>query len=148
MGKRLFTGFKGKNNASALVVSALPGEHLLLTNSFGGVKKDIEAVANDYDCVIMFGIDKSLKDSLRIEKTAERDGERLSSEINLQTVRESFKLAGLKGVISDTPTHYLCNEAYWYALKKFEGRAVFIHVPTLKDADGSFIEKIVRSFEK
>ncbi|MBO4679048.1 MAG: hypothetical protein J5626_05200, partial [Lachnospiraceae bacterium] len=97
---------------------------------------------------IMFGIDKNLKDSPRIEKVAERDGERLSSKLNLQTIKASFEPAGLKAEISDTPTHYLCNEAYWYALKRFCGKAVFIHIPTLKFADEAFIEKIAKTFKK
>ncbi|WP_026516252.1 hypothetical protein [Butyrivibrio sp. MC2021] len=34
---RLFVGFKGKNNASSVLVEELPSEHLLLTNSFTGL---------------------------------------------------------------------------------------------------------------
>ncbi len=40
---RLFVGFKGKNNASSVLVEELPSEHLLLTNSFTGLKKDIDS---------------------------------------------------------------------------------------------------------
>ena len=142
MRKLLFTGFKGKNNASAAVVAALPGAHCLLTNSFGGVKRDIEALPNDCECVIMFGVDKTLKDSVRLEKAAESGGVRLTSFLNLDAWKAFLEAEGLKAEISATPTHYLCNEAYFHALKKFGGKAVFIHIPTLKYTDASFIEKI------
>ena len=126
---------------------ALSKEAVLLTNSFGGVKKDIEAIQSDFDCVVMFGIDKNLKDSVRIESAAEREGTTLFSALNLQTLKDSFTETGLKAEISETPTHYLCNEAYWYALKKFAGKAVFIHIPTFKYTDDAFIEKIKHSFK-
>ena len=34
----------------------------------------------------------------------------------------------------------LCNEAYWHALNKFSGRAVFIHIPTIKHMDEHLTE--------
>ena len=39
----LYVGFKGKNNTSFQLVSALDGERLFLTNSFSGIERDIEA---------------------------------------------------------------------------------------------------------
>jgi hypothetical protein len=41
MERILFVGFKGKNNASGKLVELISHEHLLLTNSFGGLQKDI-----------------------------------------------------------------------------------------------------------
>ena len=38
------------------------------------------------------------------------------------------------------------SEIYWYALQKFEGKAVLIHIPTIKYADNAFIQKIKRAF--
>ena len=130
------------------MASAFAKEYVLLTNSFGGVKRDIEALGDDIDSVIMFGIDKNLKGGLRIEKAAEKDGTKLFSAMDLESIGRAFEAAGLNAVISETPTHYLCNEAYWYALKRFGGKAVFIHIPTLKFADEAFIEKIAKTFKK
>ena len=41
MERILFVGFKGKNNASGKLVVMISHEHLLLTNSFGGLQKDM-----------------------------------------------------------------------------------------------------------
>ena len=42
MSKKLFVGFKGKNNLSAILVSALSSQQYYLTNSFEGLRKDIK----------------------------------------------------------------------------------------------------------
>lgn len=47
--KMLFVGFKGKKNSSALLVSALSPQHYLLTNSFAGLRKDVEELSPDYE---------------------------------------------------------------------------------------------------
>ena len=70
----LYTGFKGKNNSSYQLVSNISGEKLFLTNSFEGLKKDIVNVKDSYDLVVMFGLDTSLKDAVRIERVAELEG--------------------------------------------------------------------------
>ena len=142
MGKRLYMGFKGNNNASSAVARALSDECVLLTNSFAGVKRDIESLGGDYDCVMMFGVDRNLKAGLRIEPVAEKEGVTQVSSLNLDRIQASFESVGLKAEMAKTPTHYLCNEAYRYALKKFDGKAVLIHIPTLKYVDTAFIEKI------
>ncbi len=90
----------------------------------------------------MFGCDKSLKSCVRIERFAEKNGAKLETSLNLALLSEKLTDGGIANTISVTPTHYLCNEAYWYALKKFEGKAVFIHIPTLKNIDKSFIDKM------
>lgn len=41
MERILFVGFKGENNASGKLVELISHEHLLLTNSFGGLQKDM-----------------------------------------------------------------------------------------------------------
>lgn len=35
--------------------------------------------------------------------------------------------------ISDKTTQYLCNAAYFHMLQKMGGKAVFIHIPTVKN---------------
>ena len=42
--KVLLTGFKGKNNSSSILVQSISENYRLLTNSFEGLKKDIEEI--------------------------------------------------------------------------------------------------------
>ena len=53
----LYTGFKGKNNSSYQLLSKISGERIFLTNSFDGLKKDIMNVTDQYDLVVMFGLE-------------------------------------------------------------------------------------------
>ena len=142
MEQRLYIGFKGKSNASSTLVERLSEFSYLLTNSFGGVKRDIEYLADYYDSVLMFGVDKYLKNSVRIERVAEREGIRLYSELDLEDISKRLTTAGVRNSISDIPTHYLCNEAYWFSLQKYKGKAMFIHIPTTNSIDDSFFEKM------
>ena len=66
--KILYTGFKGQYNSSYRLVNGIAGEKLFLTNSFEGLKNDIENIYEEFDAVYMFGLDKNLKNSVRIEK--------------------------------------------------------------------------------
>lgn len=142
MEQRLYIGFKGNNNASSTLVRYLSKNPCLLTNSFGGVKRDIENLTDYYDYVLMFGVDKNLKNSARIERVAEREGISLLSDLDLDDISKRLNVVGVKNCISNTPTHYLCNEAYWFSLQKFEGNVVFIHIPTIKNIGDDFFEKV------
>lgn len=142
MEQRIYIGFKGKNNASAILVEYLSEKPYLLTNSFGGIKKDIEDLADYYDYVLMFGVDKNLKDSVRIESVAERDGICLLSDLNLDEISKRLSVAGVKNYISNSSTHYLCNEAYWFSLQKYKRKVVFIHIPTVKNTSDDFLVKM------
>ena len=68
--EKIYIGFKGTHNASCRLVQALPGKRYFLTNSFAGLKKDMDVLDNSYGCAIMFGVDKNLKDAVRIEKNS------------------------------------------------------------------------------
>lgn len=142
MEQRLYIGFRGKNNASSTLVRYLSKNPYLLTNSFGGVKQDIENLADYYDYVLLFGVDKDLRNSVRIERVAEREGICLLSDLDLDDISKRLNVAGVKNCISNTPTHYLCNEAYWFSLQRFKGKAVFIHIPTIKNMGDDFFEKM------
>ena len=142
MRKVLTVGFKGLNNASRMLVEQLSSDHVLLTNSFSGLKKDIDPICPDYESVWMFGVDKSLSSSVRIETCAKKDGEKIDSVLNLDTIAKTLEKEGIQTVISDKPSAYLCNEAYWYVLRKLSGRAVFIHIPTIKNVDEQFIDRV------
>ena len=146
--KILLTGFKGKNNSSGKLIQAISENGLLLlTNSFDGVKNDIEGINGDFDFLIMFGCDKNLKDSVRIERFAQKNNEKITSALDLENISKRLGNVGRKNVISDVAGAYLCNEAYWSALKKFNNKAVFIHIPTLKNIDDDFIKKM-KKFNK
>ena len=127
--KILYVGFKGVKNTSYQLVSSFPGEHLYLTNSFSGLARDIDALEKDYDAVIMFGVDKSLSDTLRVERCAELDGELLETTLYADQLARWFCKNGIPCDISDIPTHYLCNDAYFRMLRKTNGKAVFVHIP-------------------
>lgn len=71
----LFTGFNGKNNSSYQLVQSLEYEKIFLTNSFLGLEGDIDKLDKAYNLVVMFGLDKTLKNQVRIEKSAELNGE-------------------------------------------------------------------------
>ena len=146
MNNVLFVGFKGKNNASGMLAEQIAPDPLLLTNSFAGLRRDIDSVPNEYDYVVMFGVDKTLTDSVRIDKSASLNGLTKATAINLHGIKEKLADRGLSAEISEIPTAYLCNEAYWHMLEKFSGRAVFIHIPTIKNVDECFVGKMKMVF--
>ena len=147
MNNTLLIGFKGKNNLSGELVKEPGRDYCLLTNSFSGLRKDIDAIGTAYGSVILFGVDKDLDDAVKIERTAEKDGIRRSSALDPDSLAEGFRKAGLEAKVSDIPTAYLCNEAYWHLLRKFSGRAVLIHIPTMKNADEHFIRKVRQALD-
>lgn len=142
MGKVLYIGFKGKNNASGRLVESISPDHLLLTNSYEGLKKDIDQVSEEYDYAVLFGVDKNLVSTVRIELSAVRSDKKYYSKLNADKLASSLNASGIKTVISDNPNDCLCNEAYLCALTRFEGRAVFIHIPTIRNADEAFLRKM------
>ncbi len=148
MNNVLYIGFKGKNNASSILAEYLSLSPYLLTNSFEGVRKDLERINGNYDYVLMFGIDTNLKDSVRIERVARRQGVTLVSALNLEDIAKRLEQAGIENAVAEVPTQYLCNEAYWFALRKFVGKAVFIHIPPMKYIDGDFLEKMKKALSK
>ena len=147
MKNTLFVGFKGKNNSSNILVSSLSSQPCLLTNSFTGLKKDIEELSSDYDEVYLFGVNKDLSDSFSIECVAEKDGKRLESKLDLEELKERFASFMIKADISKVSSKYLCNEAYWYLLEKFKGNAVLIHIPTIKNFKEEWIESFKKAIE-
>ena len=140
----LYTAFKGKNNSSCCLLEKIDGEKLFLTNSFGGLKRDINGIEQEYDAVYMFGLDKRLKDSVRVELCAEKGGETICTEFDTAEIIDKLKKEGLKCKLAENPTHYLCNEAYYYMLKKVCRRALFIHIPPLKYFSNEMAEVIIK----
>ena len=91
--KVLLTGFKGKNNSSSILVQSISENYRLLTNSFEGLKKDIEEIDDNPVFLIMFGCDKNLKDSVRIERFAEKNGEKIASALDLENISKNLAAA-------------------------------------------------------
>ena len=85
MSEILFIGFKGKNNTSSALAKSISADSYLLTNSFAGLKRDIDLLSTSCSCVILFGIDKDLIHTVRIESIAKKETE-IVSALNLRTI--------------------------------------------------------------
>lgn len=143
----LYTAFKGKNNSSYKLLSEITGEKLFLTNSFEGLKKDIMNVKDLYDLVVMFGLDTSLKDTVRIERVAELEGTQRATKIDCDQIYGYLTANGVRCAVSNIPTRYLCNAAYFHMLQKASGKAVFIHIPPLKNMSDDMMDRIMKCME-
>lgn len=144
----LYTGFKGKNNSSCQLLAKISGEKLFLTNSFEGLKNDIANIADQYDLVVMFGLDTKLRDMVRMERIAEYDGLAITTKIDCEAICKHMEENDIRCVVSEMPTKYLCNAAYYHMLYKTAGNTVFIHIPSSKNMSEHMMEKIVKSMEK
>lgn len=140
--KTLYTGFKGMNNASSQLVSALNGSVVLLTNSFQGIERDIAMLDEKYDSVIMTGIDPTLTSSIRLENCAEYYGEKLYSAFPVGLLTARCDEMKISYHLSSQPTKYLCNAAYWHMLRKNQS-TIFIHIPSIKRMDSVFMNSLV-----
>ncbi len=100
---------------------------------------------NDCDFLVMFGVDKNLKDIVRIEAVAEMGRDKLTSNLDLSAISTQLSDEGIANYLCDKPSHYLCNEAYWLVLRKFGGNAVFIHIPSIKNMNSDFLEKMKKA---
>lgn len=134
-------GFKGKNNVSSTLVKSISSDSYLLTNSFVGLKRDIDLLSTTCSCIILFRIDKYLTHTVRIESIAKKEIE-IVSALNLRTISSQLNDVGVVNFISNKPTSYLCNEAYWHLLRKFHGNAVLIHIPSSKNTSETLMEKL------
>ncbi|MGN0352471.1 MAG: hypothetical protein ACI4ES_12535 [Roseburia sp.] len=144
----LYVGFKGKNNSSNNVVSQIDGETFYLTNSFKGLRSDIDRITKSYDLIFMFGLDKSLHEEIRIEKVAKNDEIQLQTTMNINYYADLAKANGITCKVSDKPTAYLCNDAYFYMLMKMKCPVLFIHIPTSKNMSSILLEKLISIFER
>ena len=138
----LYVAFKGNGNSANKIVRSISGEKLFLTNSYNGLKKDIDNINSAYDLVYMFGLDKRLKGNVRIDCVARRGDVCLYSDVDYNSIAMNLSQNGIITDIGNTPTQYLCNEAYWYMLSKFNCHVIFFHVPSIKYITENFIEKI------
>lgn len=131
--KRLFIGFKGVNNASNKCVSLIDNDTYFLTNSFKGIDKDIELIKENYDEIILVGLNSKLKDKIVIETRAKLQDEALMTSIDVETLSKMFTDCKIKNNISNKTSNYFCNYAFFKLLKKFNGKVVLIHIPSKND---------------
>ena len=143
--RTLYVAFKGKGNSSNKIASNFIGDKLVLTDSYMGLKRDIDSIHDTYDLVYMLGLDKKLRGDIRIDSVAAKDGVRLCSDIDLDAIKEKLNQHGIAANIGRSPTKYLCNEAYWYMLRKYDNHVVFFHVPSIKYINEEFIDKMKMS---
>lgn len=125
----LYVAFKGKNNASNQIITGLPCDTLFLTNSFCGLERDIAAIHEHYDAVLMFGVAPELTDIVRIETSALYNSEHITTDFEIGSLTRELKQCGVPCFVSDKPTSYLCNAAYYHMLKRIPS-TVFIHIPS------------------
>lgn len=144
----LYTGFKGKNNSSFQLLNRFSGSKAYLTNSFDGLRRDIMRISDDYDMIVMFGADTHLKDAVRIEGVAEYDGIQKVSKIDCDRMRNYLKSGGIQSSVAKVPTRYLCNAAYYHMLNKTDGKAIFIHIPSMKNMSDTMMRNIAVCLEK
>ncbi len=146
--KVLYIGFKGRNNSSYQLLSEISGEKLFLTNSFEGLKRDIMSISDTYDFVIMFGLDTNLKDTVRIECVAEYEGRIETTKADYAALCRCLEENDIHCIVSEMPTKYLCNAAYYHMLHKTDGNAVFIHIPSLKNMSEAMSNKLAQCVKK
>ena len=115
---------------------------MFLTNSYIGLKKDIDSIDGTYDLIYMFGLDKKLKGNVRIDCSAVKDDMRVYSDIDINAIIKRLVISGIDTYIGNTPARSLCNAAYWHMLKKYNSHVVFFHVPSIRYITEEFIEKI------
>ncbi len=139
--KILFTAFKGIHNTSFQLIDQVNAPSLLLTNSFSGLKNDILPVNGNYDAICMFGVDKALVNEVRIESCANYNGETIRTDFKISILQENLKNAKITYTVSQQPTHYLCNAAYYHMLKK-NPNTVFIHIPSIKGMTECLMKKL------
>ena len=139
----LYTAFKGFHNTSFQLVSQLCGDKLFLTNSFQGLEKEILSLGTDYDAIYMFGIDKNLRNGIRIETCANYNGEFVTTSFDIVTSEKAIKDLDISYIISNKPTAYLCNAAYYHMLKR-NRNTVFIHIPSMKGINPSLMNKLLQ----
>lgn len=141
--RKLYTAFKGSHNTSFQLVNQINGDKLFLTNSFQGLEKDILSLRTDYDAIYMLGIDKNLKNSIRIETCANYNGELVNTLFDILSLEKEIKDSGIIYTVSNKPTAYLCNAAYYHMLER-NRNTVFIHIPSMKGMNPSLMNKLLQ----
>lgn len=144
--KNLYIGFRGRNNSSFLLVSAIPGDKYFLTNSFSGIQRDLAAIQKGYDAVWMFGLDKTLLNAVRIEACAEETGHILRTGADITALSRRLDSQSVPFSVSTRPTRYLCNAAYYHMLQKMACPVLLIHIPSRKNMTDALFSQLLAVF--
>lgn len=139
--KILYAAFKGTNNTSGQLITGLQGDTLFLTNSFLGLERDIASIHEHYDAVLMFGVAPKLADTIRIETCALYNSESIITNFEIEVLTDALQQCGIPCFVSNKPTSYLCNAAYYHMLKKIP-KTVFIHIPSVKYKNSAVMKKL------
>lgn len=129
MNKILLIAFYGKYNSSNILLDMIDTnvDKLILTNSFVKLEQELNNISlEEYDLILMFGINKFLKDEIRLEQTAKLNNA-LDTCIDIKLFSELCNKY-IKTSINNVPTKYLCNSAYYHTLKR-NLNTLFIHIP-------------------
>ena len=147
MSKVLYVGFKGKNNSSCQLITRMSGDKAFLTNSYSGIVRDIGRLDKSYDRIIMFGLDKRLKREIRFELSSRRSEEVSFSSMDISVYTDRASYCKIKFSVSDKPTEYLCNYAYFEMMKFAQCPVIFVHIPGIRNISDDFMEKLVTLFK-
>lgn len=137
----LLTAFKGSNNSSKILLDMASGSNItknLLTNSFDACEREIVRYISECSpkYVISFGR-KPVINRLYIEPIACRDDVCNNTNFDISLLKDSLTGYGVRYKVSDKPSNYLCNHAYFAGLEyikqsKSETKMIFIHTPDMK----------------
>ena len=125
----LYTAFKGKYNASNYLIAGMQGDTLFSTNSFQELERNIASIAPE------------LRDTVRVETCALYIGEYITTDFEIEALTCGLQSCGIPCFVSDKPTAYLCNAAYYHMLKRIPG-SVFVHIPSIQYMNTAMMEKL------
>ena len=148
MEKVLYVAFRGINNSSYQLVRQMKGETFYITNSFAGVRRDIDSLPASYEKIIMFGLDKDLHEAIRFERVAQKNGDQIFTGMDLTPYLYRAKQHDVPYTISEIPTTYLCNEAYFYMMRKMKCSVLLIHIPSMPHMSNDFWVRLKKIFER
>ena len=101
--KVLLTAFYGKFNASNILINMIDirVDKLILTNSFVKLEHELNSIQlEEYDLILMFGINKFLKDEIRIDQTAKLD-DIINTYLEPSPLRESALDSSVRAVTAE-----------------------------------------------
>ena len=134
----LLAGFKGKDNASKLILDSCPPEleKLYLENDFSICASQIETAVDSYDFIMILGQKPVIK-SIYIEVEGKSPHDSIKTAFDCTGLADWLTAAGYKVRISTDAGNYLCNHVYYHGLKAANTgtQLVFLHVPYLKNID-------------
>ena len=68
----------------------------------------------------------------------------LETSLPIETLSDALLSQGIANHISGDPGRYLCNGAYYHALRRYQSKALFVHLPALgENFDQSRLEQAV-----